>query len=319
MNLDTLARSAGHVPGPDPDQLSTGRRRLDASIDAAGKRVTAARRGRRPRRWGISALAGTAAAGAALLVVPLLGAGPASAEEVLLAAADAAGQQVDRAAGAAYWHVTSEVQRPDTEPFRRDIWQARSGETILRDESLAAEQSGNGALDPGVIRTESLEQPATYVVGGEPLTWDDLGELPTDAVELRELLEEMVRDHPSGEDNELWEGVTGLLRESPASPALRRALWQVAATVPDVELVGAMTDSIGREGTAIERDQLDQGWYRVVYILDPTDGTLLETRNIAADGTVAFRATQLTQVPTETAPTPQAPRCGPGSESGRSC
>lgn len=321
MNLDTLAKRAGDVTDPTPDTLITGRHRLDDAIDAAGARVTAVRRRRRPRRWGISALTGAAAAAAAaaVIAVPLIVATPASAEEVLLAAAEAAGQQVDEAAGAAYWHVLSEVDYPETEPFQREIWQARSGESILRDEAIAAEAAGESALDPALVRSESLGQPAAFVVGGDPLSWQDLEALPVDASELEALLRAKVSGHPSGEENELWESITGLLRESPASPALRRALWQVAASMPDVELVGTMTDSAGRQGTAVERNQLDQGWYRVVYILDPADGTLLETQDIEADGTVVYRSTQLEQGPSDTAPAAQPPRCGPNSEAGLSC
>lgn len=322
MNIDTIARISGDVVSPTSEQLTAGRHRLEAAISAADVRVAAVRRGRRPRRWGISALSSVAAACAAVLVGSLLSVAPASAEGVLLAAADAAGGQADEAADAAYWHVTSEVDYPDTEPFRREIWQSRTGEAVLRDEMLAAQAAaatGAGTLDTSLVRTESLGQPATFDVAGEPLTWADLDELPTDAAALKDLLSEKVSDHPSGEANELWESITGLLRESPASPALRRALWQVAASMPDVELLGAMTDSVGREGTAIERNQLDQGWYRVVYILDPTDGTLLESRAIDADGTIAYRSTELTRGASATAPSPDAPPCGPGSESGQSC
>lgn len=304
MNLDTLTTVAGDIPAPTPDILAAGRRQLDRAVDAASLRVAAVRRRRRHRRWSLSALAGAAATAATVLVVPLLTAAPASAREVLLAAADAAGQQVDEAAGAAYWHVVSEVDYPDTQPFRREIWQARSGTSVLRDESIAAtaaQATGTG-LDPALIRTQGLDDPATFVVGGQVLTWQDLDALPTDPTELGALLREKVNGHPSGEDNELWESVTSLLLESPASPALRQALWQVAATIPGVELVGAITDSAGRQGTAVERNELDDGWYRVVYVLDPVDGTLLETQNIEADGTVAYRWTLIEQGPSQTAP-----------------
>jgi hypothetical protein len=322
MDLDTLATATRDVANPSPESLAAGRRRLDAAVDAADIRVTAARRRRtRRRRWGVGALAGAAAAAAALLVVPLFTAAPASAREVLLEAAEAAGQQDDAAAEATYWHVASEVYYPETGPFRREIWQARIGSSILLDEfdaALAADAAG-GSLDPALIRTEGFDTPATFVVGGEVLTWQDLDSLPTDATELGNLLRDRVRGHASGEDNELWESVTGLLLESPASPELRRALWQVAATVPGVELTGAMTDSAGRQGTAVERNMLVQGWYRVVYILDPADGSLLETQNIDAEGTVVYRWTLLDQGPSDSAPTAEATLCGAGSESGRDC
>ena len=158
-----------------------------------------------------------------------------------------------------------------------------------------------------------------FAVGGEPLSWEDLEVLPTDPVALETHLRAMVSGHESGEENELWERVTGLLRESPASPALRRALWQVAVNMPDVELLGAKTDSAGRQGTAIQRNQLDVDWFRVVYILDPSNGTLLEVQNIDADGDVVSRQTELEQGPSDSAPEAQPPLCGPDSVDGRSC
>lgn len=321
MNLDALAKVAGDVADATPDDLTVGRQRLERAMRAADARVSAVRR-RRQRRRGIGALVGAAATIAAVIAAPLFSAAPASAQEVLLAAADAAGRQADDTANAAYWHVVSEVDYPDTEPFRREIWQARTGLSVLSDASVAAQAAqsdGATALDLALIRTQGLNESATFVVGGESLTWSDLDALPTDAGRLEAVLREKVSGHTSGDDNELWESVTGLLRESPASPELRRALWQVAATIPGVELLGPAIDSAGRKGTAIERNGLDDGWYRVVYILDPADGGLFETQNIDADGTVVYRSTELTQEPTDTAPTAQPPICGPGSSSERGC
>lgn len=316
--LDALAARAGDVGEPAPSALVAGRHHLDRAIDAADARVTAVRRSRRPRRWGITALAGAAAA-TAVLAVPLLSAGPASAEEVFLAAAEAAGQQADVAAGAAYWHVVSEVAYPDVDPFRREIWQGRTAPSVLRDEEAATRAAAGGALDPALVLAESLGGPASFTVAGEQLTWQDLEDLPTDPAELEALLRSKVDGHPAGEEGELWESVTGLLMESPASPELRRALWQFAASMPDVEVLGAMTDAAGREGIGVERDQLDDEWYRAVYVLDPTTGALLEARDVAADGTVVFRLTQLEEGPVATAPALDPPRCGPGSVPEISC
>lgn len=325
MYTDTLAMVAGDVAAPSPETLAAGRRQLDGAVDLAGLRVVAARRRTRRRRWGFSTLTAAAAAVGALLVVPVMTAGPASADAVLLAAADAAGQQADTADGAPYWYVRSEVEYPDTGPAGREIWQARTGTSVLRDEAdaiLTAQINGT-AVD---IRTEAQDHiegvdggMAVFIVGGHALTWQDLDALPTDPTELGALLREMVAGHPSGEDNELWESVTGLLSESPASPELRRALWQVAATIPGVDLLGVVTDSAGRQGTVIERNELDQGWYRLRYTLDPVTGALLEWQTIDGDGAVVYRWTLLEQGPSQTAPAAQAPVCGPGSEPYRSC
>ena len=45
--------------------------------------------------------------------------------------------------------------------------------------------------------------------------------------------------------------VGDLLRETSASPELRAALFKVAAGIPGVKLLGTVTDSDGRSGTAI--------------------------------------------------------------------
>jgi len=320
MDLETLAQQAGDVTGPTPAQLDAGRRRLDDATRRAGARVVALCRSRAPRRRLATLMAGIAATAAVVVAVPLVGTPSASAEEVLLVTAEAAGQQPDLSAGAAYWYVRSEQYYPDeaAEPLVREIWLGRTEDGVLRDEALTWDDDGEG-FAPEEIRNMSLDGPAAFNAGGTQFSWPDLEQLPTDPDELEALLKDRVAGHQSGEDNELWETVTGLLRESPAPPALRQALWEVAARMPDVELVGPMTDASGRDGTAIQRDQTDQGWYRVVYILDPETGALLETQNVDEDGDISYRQTELVQQPADTAPAADPPICGPGSVPERSC
>jgi hypothetical protein len=62
--------------------------------------------------------------------------------------------------------------------------------------------------------------------------------------------------------------VLGLLVETPASPALREALYDVAASIPGVAVNGDYTDSLGRTGTA-----LSLGGETLV--IDPASGQLL--------------------------------------------
>ncbi|WP_328291346.1 CU044_5270 family protein [Kineococcus sp. NBC_00420] len=325
FDLDALAQQAGQTSAPTREQLEPGRRQLQQAIEQADTRVLALRRHhrqskRRPtRRWTITALAGAAAAAAVALVLPVASAPPASAEQVLLVTAQAAGQQPDQAAGAAYWHVHSEQDYPATKPLQREIWQSRNGESVLRDETLVSGALDGEPVDPAEVVTTSLDGPAVFGVGGRSLSWADLDALPTDPQALGTLLRAAVKDHPAGEDHELFVTVTDLLTESPASPALRRALWEVAARVPGAEVLGPMTDAAGRTGTAIERDELDQNRYRYVYILDPTTGELLETRNVDRDGVVVYRMTELAQEPASTAPLSVPPGCGPGSVPEHSC
>ena len=317
MNLDTLAKTAGDVSDPTTESLLAGRHQLDQAIASAGARVSAVRRSRRPRRWGVSVLAGVAAVSAALIAVPLVVAEPASAESVLLAAAEGAGEQVDEAAGAEYWHVVSEVEYPETGEFTREIWLGRTADSILMF-GLPSPFKGADGETVMEVRPESLDGPARFISEAQ-LSWDDLSDLPTDAGELETYLRQVAEASQSDPDDVLWDSVVALLLESPASPELRRAVWNVAASVPDVELLGDMTDAAGRPGIAIERDQLEDNWVRELYILDPSDGTFLEAQSIDAEGTVTWRTTLIEQGPADTAPEAQPHFCGPGSESGKSC
>ena len=289
MDLDTLLRETRDVPDASPAVLSTARAGLDASTGAATLRVAATRRAldrRRKRRVVLGALVGVAAS-AALVLAPtfdLLGRGPggtASATETLLRAAEAAGDQQDGWGDAPYWHTVSEYQDPnrDGTVYRRESWQSRDGVGIL--------------VDQGVDDGETIGLgTASFPAGDESLTWDELDDLPTDPVELGERLRDGIGEG-GDEDHALFVMVGDLLRESPASPELRRALWEVAARIPGITLVGDVTDAIGREGVAVERG--DQR-----YVLDPDDGRLLE--ETSGLGNPVYRSTLLEHGPADTAP-----------------
>ena len=142
------------------------------------------------------------------------------------------------------------------------------------------------------------------------MSWDELYALPTEPSALESRLRKGIHGAGPDDDSELFTIVGDLLRESPAPHALRKALWEVAAKVPGVRLVGTVTDSAGRSGIAVERG--DQR-----YVLDPSDGRLLEESQ-GADGPVAeapggagWTGTYLEQGPAETAPVaPPAPTKG---------
>jgi hypothetical protein len=90
------------------------------------------------------------------------------------------------------------------------------------------------------------------------------------------------------------------LRETAASPAQRAALYEVAARIPGVELVGRVTDSAGRPGIAVAMTDTSSR-SRQVLIFDPTTSQLLaEEQTVVAgnefgwpSGTVMGRTTYL--------------------------
>jgi hypothetical protein len=66
--------------------------------------------------------------------------------------------------------------------------------------------------------------------------------------------------------------VSDLLGESAAPPALRASLYQVAAEIPGIQLVGTVTDRAGRKGIAVAASREDQ---QHELIFDPRTSALL--------------------------------------------
>ena len=320
--MDLTVLLAETTPMPEPatgEALVAARARLDEAAVAASYRLRAAHVARIRRRRRL--LVATAAVAVALLVMPLLSRGPgavpsAAAAEVMLAAAQAAGDQGGDWADAAYWHTTMELDYPTTAgmaPYRQELWLAHHGDGIIMSEDPAIPTGPDGAplyRDAG---------PSTFIAGGT-VDWDGLYTLPTDPIALESVLRNGSRaDNHWDKDTQLWVAVTDLLRFSPASSALRRALWQIAATIPGVDLIGHTTDALSRPGVAIERDMTDEGLYRTRLVLDPDTGQVLEELSYEPDGRVGYRMTVIDQGPATTAPASDPPYCGPGSEPHRTC
>jgi len=320
MDLSTLLQdTAPHDSALSPDAFARAAARLDAEVLAAGHRVHLARRAKRRRRTALVSLASVAAA-AALVVAPTLDLGgvrspdSAQAAAVLVSAAAAAGSQAGGWPDAPYWHVVSELQY-DGQSYPREMWRGRVADSALQDGF--AFPGTDSDLGPDGVYTAGIG-PAVFDAGSS-VDWAGLYALPTDPTELERVLREGGEGKGPDPDSELWSVVGELQRETPASPALRSALWTVASRIPGVVLVGDVTDSAGRAGTAVERDTTGDNWYRERYILDPATGDILEEVSYDKDGRVTYRMTILSQGPTDTAPAADPPICGPGSVPEHSC
>lgn len=71
--------------------------------------------------------------------------------------------------------------------------------------------------------------------------------------------------------------VGDVLRESVAPPQLRASLYQLAADIPGIELVGTVTDRAGRRGTAVAAGRGDT---RLELIFDPRTSALLAQQEV---------------------------------------
>ena len=277
MDLDTLLAETAQVPDASPAALVHAQATMAAAFPPV--QLIAVRRRRRRRAMATGLVA--AAASLVLVALPTLSSNPhdSAAAQVLQRAGASAGAQSGDWQAAEYWRSVSSYVR-DGQEVRREIWIGHHHIGVLKDAGVDA-----GAVIPLEV--------ALFPAGGSGITWDGLWSLPTDPTALEQKLRDGINGAGPDDDSELYVIVGDLLRESPAPPALRKALWQVAAGIPGIELVGDVTDHAGRAGVAVER-------HGTRYVLDPSDGRLLE------ESSTGWRATSLEQGPASTAPAPTA-------------
>jgi hypothetical protein len=263
----------------------------EARARARGRLLRHVRRSRlgHRRRLLVPAVAlGAAGAIAVLVNIGIHGDGTASAAPVLRRVAKvAAGQAAPTPVRKGQFRYTKSVRAYTSGgkdwtalgPMVREIWLGPTGgrlhETSGKPEFLSAGDrarwiaAGRPQVNPPED-TAKLPPP-------RPLN------LPTNADELYTELHDRAVGHGNATEPEMFTLVGDALRESDLSPALRAALYEVAARIPGVELVGPATDRIGRHGVAVayvdskihERHEL---------IFDPNTSALLEEEYVELDG-----------------------------------
>jgi hypothetical protein len=106
-------------------------------------------------------------------------------------------------------------------------------------------------------------------------------DLPDDPDALYQRLEREAATSDNPVPAEMFTLVGDALRETSATAAQRAALYQVAARIPGVELVGPVTDGTGRAGTAVA---MTRDGVRFTLIFDPQTSALLEEDDTALAG-----------------------------------
>lgn len=266
MSVEDQVRALAAVP-PVPPNVRT--------VIARGSQL---KQRRRIRHLAISA----AVAVVAVLAVPVIsigGRGPSStsAASVFLTevSAKAGGQHAADSVRAAFWYSESLVV------YRNDHY--------TRESWLGHYSPGRLIQPDGIIGTTTLGV-AVFPAGSSSLSWDQLLALPRNPDTLYDWLKSAVGAAGHDPDSEMFVAVGDLLRESPAPPSLRRALYLVAAKIPDVSLITGLHDSLGRPATAVSRvDPSGQGQTR--YLVDPRTGAFLEEQDVDVHGGIAFQET----------------------------
>jgi hypothetical protein len=110
-------------------------------------------------------------------------------------------------------------------------------------------------------------------------------DLPTDPVALYAKLHDEAVGNSNGTETEMLTEVGDALRETDESPALRAALYEVAARIPGIELLGPTTDRLGRAGVAVAYSS-SSAHERHELIFDPRTSALLGEQYESLDGNV---------------------------------
>lgn len=256
---------------------------------------------RRRHRWPVALGAAAAVAAAAIAVLGLLPAGetggpsPAAAA-VLLRAALAAANQPATAPPAVSQFVytrsdglyenTAVVDQQTINFFQtqtRQIWigpdgsgRLRESESLPRFATSADHAAWIAAGKPALTGDRSSDN--TFGPGG--LFYLNMSKLPTDPAQLKQLIENRtIESGPPGE-TETFAIIGDLLRETYAPPALRSALYTIAAQLPGVRLLGAVHDQVGRPGTAVA--YVSNGLSHEL-VFDPQTSALLAEQTTVVD------------------------------------
>jgi hypothetical protein len=169
-------------------------------------------------------------------------------------------------------------------PHTREIWVASDGSGRLLVKSGEPRFLGprdksewEAAGSPELGRRGTSDE--SFGPGG--LSYTDFSEYSTEPDELYDQIRRKAEGHGPSTNAEMLVLVGDLLRETVAPPDLRAALFSVAARIPDVELVGEVTDPAGRRGVAVARTSDDAGFLeRNELIFDPETSELLAERQV---------------------------------------
>jgi hypothetical protein len=259
----------------------------DASIAAApGKRQS----GPRSHRWLVRAAAVVvvvgATAGTSVLLRPGSPAGPGSAAAAVLrqlaavASAQPApslpgpGQYLYVASVEAYVStVVSSASYSALVPENRQIWQAADGSgRLVETYGQPAFLSPQDRASWEAAGSKPIDAPTDTTFGPGGLGGPNVTDLPTNPVALgAEITSRKIEGGPPGPAEDFTQ-IGDLLRETDAPPALRSALYQVAAGLPGVQVLHGVTDHSGRTGTGVA---YVQDGLKHELIFDPATSALL--------------------------------------------
>jgi hypothetical protein len=275
---------------------------MEGAAPQSGRRWRSSRRARTA-----AVVLGTAAVVATLVVggFPFLGPSDAGAIAALRDAATVAAQAPtlqNLGDGYVYtrtdavWLFTSE-KFSYLRPITREFWMAADGSGRISEtpagEPIFLSDAEHQVFVDGGYQTYYLNE--DFGPGQlEPLLgWEPL---PTEPAELERLVRGLAEGGQQPIPYGMFTYIGDLLRDPLTPPEARAGLFEVAAGLPGIQLLGEMRDAAGREGLAVA---MDRWFWREILIFDPATSALLEEQTVysgpigAASGPIMSRSTYL--------------------------
>jgi hypothetical protein len=304
-DLDLIKGFRATVKDPHPERVHAAWAKVMQRIEEGDPARSPGRRAPTARRWAIPAGLAAAALAVAVALPALLpgggpgGAGSAEAARLLQRIAVVAADQPSQPPPVIGQYVYTETRDEQTLLYvpGRGLANFSFTDSWSREAWIGPDGSGRIFSTLREVRFPSAADRAAWVAAGSPelggdettidesfgpgeLHFLDLATLTTDPQELLAVIEEReIVGGPPG-DWETFAIVGDLLRETYAPPALRAALYEVAANLPDVEYLGPVEDAVGRPGLAVASTH---DGIRREMIFDPETAQLLGENDVLVD------------------------------------
>jgi hypothetical protein len=185
-----------------------------------------------------------------------------------------------------------------TGPREREVWMSQKAKPVI-DVGLIHE---DGSYFPITVGVPDGETAVGVPAGLSRPTYTWLASLPTDPdALLRRLGSEIVRDQDSrdtpaedrDQDQDAFDAIGELLRETVMPPRTAAALYKAAAKIPGVTEDSDAVDAAGRHGVGVARDNTRTG-ERTAWIFDSTTLEYLGERSYLVRNTTRGKKGTLT-------------------------
>jgi RNA polymerase sigma-70 factor (ECF subfamily) len=302
-DLDRVRAYRADAPEPDAATVAAARTQLMQAIAAALRAGGAGRRSRptrdrlrslqRRRRLALAGVLSTAGVGVAGVLGLTTAATPVSAlaAQMHQLAQVAAGQGWTGIPGPGQYLYTGSQGLTETDVMgndqecaisqveHRQIWIATDGSGALsdiRDQSKFTSAADQATCASAFKITDPSSQDSSsnsrFPAGGLSFPTNDWQSLSTDPATLLK----QIHARDGGPDNpaELFTNVGDYMREADVPPAIRAALYNAAALIPGVKLLGTQTDPTGQAGLGVGYPY-DNGQIHSELIFDQQTGRLL--------------------------------------------